>query len=104
MRASRALVLFLVLSLLVVIFFAKGRRPATPLPTGKLLPATPPALLVLASNVSPSPAAPTTLPTTQPSTQPMVAVAPTTRPIAYEPAPEVIITGPLGEARSKLAA
>src|SRR6185503_9484486 len=97
MRASRALVLFLTLSLIIVIVVAKGRKPATPLPTGKLLPATPAALnsdhpkplLVLASNVTPSPAAPTTLPTTRPTTQPIDAIVPTTQPVIIAPPPQV---------------
>jgi len=113
MRASRALVLFLVVSLLIVLAVAKGRKPATPLTAGKLLPATPAALnteahpkplLVLATNVLPSaPAAPTTLPTTQPTTQPIVAIAPTTHPAIVAPLPEVTVMGPLAEARAKLA-
>ena len=111
MRASRALVLFLVLSLIIVIFFAKGRKPATPLPTGKLLPGTPTALstdhpkplLVLATNVlPPAAAAPTTQPATQPTTQPLVAIAPTTRAIVHEP-PSVVVTTPVAQARGKLA-
>jgi lipoprotein-anchoring transpeptidase ErfK/SrfK len=115
MRASRALVLFLVVSLLIVLAVAKGRKPATPLPAGKLLPATPAALnseahpkplLVLATNVLPTPTAPTTLPatpTTQPTTQPIVIIAPTTRPIVREPPSQVSIAPPLVEARGKLA-
>ncbi|HEV8293276.1 MAG TPA: hypothetical protein VGP94_15175, partial [Tepidisphaeraceae bacterium] len=106
MRASRALVVFLVLSLLIVILVAKGRKPATPLPTGRILPNTstslandhPGPLLVLASNLI----APTTLPTTLPTTQP-VAVAPTTRPVAHEPPPQIEVTRPIVEARNKLA-
>jgi len=108
MRASRALVVFLVLSLAIVLVFAKTRRPATPLPSGRILPATPTALtdphprplLVLASNLI----APTTLPTTMPTTAP-VAIAPTTHPATIVPAPEIIVTrptSPLAEARSKL--
>src|SRR2546421_2932296 len=108
MRASRALVVFLVLSLAIVLIFAKTRRPATPLPGGRLLPATPVALndphpkplLVLASNI----AAPTTLPTTLPTTQPL-AIAPTTHPAIIAPAPDIAVTrppSPLADAHSKL--
>ena len=107
MRASRTLVVFLVLSLIIVIFFAKGRKPATPLPGGKLLPGTaalssdhPKPLLVLATNVLPATAAPAT----QPTTQPIIAIAPTTHPAIVAPLPEVTVMRPLGEARSKLAA
>ena len=109
MRASRALVVFLVLSLAIVLIFAKSRRPATPLPTGHILPATPTSLngdhptplLVLASNLI----APTTLPTTMPTTAP-VALVPTTHPGIAAPAPEITVTrpaSPLAEARSKLS-
>src|SRR6478672_8918472 len=95
MRASRALVIFLVLSLAIVLIFAKTHRPATPLPGGRILTPTqagindhhPGPLLVLASNVI----APTTLPTTRPTTQPL-AVAPTTQPIIAPPAPEIVVT------------
>jgi lipoprotein-anchoring transpeptidase ErfK/SrfK len=105
-RASRALVVFLVLSLVIVIVVAKGRKPAAPLANARVLPATPAAmtndhprpLLVLASNLI----APTTLPTTLPTTQPL-ALAPTTRPILHEPPPQVVVTPPLVEARARLA-
>jgi len=108
MRASRALVVFLVLSLAIVLIFAKTRRPATPLPSGRLLPATPAALndqhakslLILASTVT----TPTTLPTTLPTTQPL-AIAPTTHPAIMGPAPDIAVTrppSPLADAHSKL--
>jgi len=105
MRASRALVVFLVLSLVIVLLVAKSRKGA-PLPNGRILPVTalggdqPKPLLVLASNVI----APTTLPITLPTTQP-VAVAPTTRPAVIAPMPEIVITrptSPLADARTKL--
>jgi lipoprotein-anchoring transpeptidase ErfK/SrfK len=115
MRASRALVVFLVLSLIIVILVAKSRRPAAPLPSAQLMAATPASpngehprpLLVLASNVTAPSAGPTTLPTTQPiaiapTTQPL-ASAPTTRPIVIAPAGEIVVTPPIGEARSRLA-
>jgi len=115
MRASRALVVFLVLSLVIVIAVAKSRRPAAPLPSAKLIPATPAAmttdqprpLLVLASNIAAPSAAPTTLPTTQPiviapTTQPL-ALAPTTRPTVFGPTTDIVVTHPLAEARGRLA-
>lgn len=119
MRASRTLVVFLILSLGVVLLItAKNRKPATPLPTGRILPDAPTAqtpdklapdklapnklapLLVLATNI----AAPTTAPTAiAPTPLPAVAVVPTTQPA---PMPDIVITRartPLLDARAKLA-
>ncbi len=123
MRASRTLVVFLILSLAVVLLItARNSKSAPPLPTGRILPATPtdhppnnlaPApdklspdklspLLVLATNL----VAPTTAPTNTaiaPTTAPAVAPAPTAPPT---PIPDIVITRartPLIDARSKLA-
>jgi lipoprotein-anchoring transpeptidase ErfK/SrfK len=114
MRASRALVALLIITIGVVLFATRKRAPepnqsnssqVTQPNPNVIIASNPAPLLILASNTPLPPiAAPTTQPIAAPATQPLIAIAPTTRPTT-QPAGELVAApalSPLALARQKI--